>query len=384
MKTNLSLLYMILFIIGTLTVACLFGCSSENIDDEGSVEEEDGGIANRLLNEDSEIPTITIKEIQREKIDEVRVIGAERWSPVKVKWHLSASPAPKTDLAVMGKFRGQSPGWVIIPKSQNHSETFSDIMARGEIEIYPLPVLSIVGKGLEANLKAIEKHQGPLPVSSRAGHIIPKDYDFPLYKVGEPSALTVKGELLGLVAQLVSSNPPAGGKLMANASLVITFSAAPENVTINGKPATVAGRTATLAGPHTPGQTAFAIAWDNGPGGAAGSATINLNVVAPDTVPPTITRRNFQSKDADPEPLNKDGVVIEFSEPIAKHSLKLTLEDGTDLGWLPRVDGARITFKPLRGKELGIETTYIIRGRVEDAAGNRTVIRVVFVTRLKE
>ena len=185
-------------------------------------------------------------------------------------------------------------------------------------------------------------------------------------------------------ANFVSSNPADGGELAANASLTLTFSAAPMNVTVNGKAATVAGKTATLAGPHTPGQTAFAIAWDNGPGGAAGSATVNLNVVDPDTVAPTITSKNFESKDADPEPLNSEGIVIEFSEPIAKHSLKLTLEDGTDLGWLPKVEGAKITFEPLKGKELGNETTYKVQGEVFDAAENKLTVDETFVTKGKE
>ena len=90
---------------------------------------------------------------------------------------------------------------------------------------------------------------------------------------------------------------------------------------------------------------------------------------------------NFPRKDADPEPLNKDGVIVEFSEPIAKHSLKLTLEDSTDLGWPPRGDGAKITFEPLKGKELGNETTYKVKGDVEDIAGNKTTVDETFFTR---
>lgn len=186
-------------------------------------------------------------------------------------------------------------------------------------------------------------------------------------------------------ATFASSNPADGGELASNASLTLTFSAAPENVTVNGKPATVAGKTATLAGPHAgSGPTAFAIAWDNGPGGNAGSHTLNLNVLAPDTTAPTVTKKNFDSKDADPEPLNTDGVEIEFSETIAKSSLKLTLEDGTDLGWLPEVADNKVTFTPLKGKELGNETTYIVQGSVEDAAGNKTDVKETFVTKGKE
>ena len=351
------------FLTITLLVACLFGCGVDDVEDNGSV-------ADPPQDEDNQIPTITIEKIRSEKVDRGIVILERVW------WRLNASPAPKTDLAVMGSFG--SSDWVIIPKSLNSSEEFSN--TADDIQIRPLPMVSIVGKGVMVNL---EKLQRDLPARTRGGHIIPKDYDFPLYKVGEPSKLVVEGELHGLIeAEFQSSIPPDGGELRANGTLLVTFRGGPpENVTINGKPCTVKDRTARLAGPHAgDGPTPFNITWDNGPGGVAGSATITLNMIQPDRKAPTIAKKNFGQKDVDPAPLNKDGVVIEFSEPIAVHSLKLTLEDGTNLGWAPRVDGARVTFKPLRGKELVNETTYVVQGVVKDAAGNRTDVKVTFVT----
>ena len=188
-----------------------------------------------------------------------------------------------------------------------------------------------------------------------------------------------------VAANFVSSTPADGGDLPSNGTLTLTFSAVPENVTVNGKAATVSGKTASLAGPHAgSGTTAFAIAWDNGPDGSAGSATVSLNVIAPDTTAPTVTKKNFADKDADPEPLNTDGIVIEFSETIASSTLKLTLEDGTDLGWLPEVADNIVTFTPLKGKELGNETTYKVAGTVKDAAGNETTVDETFVTKGKE
>ena len=184
---------------------------------------------------------------------------------------------------------------------------------------------------------------------------------------------------------LVSSNPPNGGGLLQNGTLTLTFTAAPVNVTVNGKPATVAGKTASLAGPHPgDGPTPFAIQWDNGPGGEAGIVIITLRVIVPDVTPPRVTKTNFTARDADPAPLNRDGVIIEFSEPIAKSTLKLTLEDGTNLGWLPEVKNNRGTLHPIKRKELANETTYIIQGAVEDAAGNRTNVKEFFGTKLKE
>ncbi|RKU22965.1 hypothetical protein C6499_19210 [Candidatus Poribacteria bacterium] len=254
-----------------LVLLSLFGCGGDEEHESDSV-----------LDEDNQIPTITIKEISREKVDEIAVHGEEMWSQVKIKWRLSASSAPKTDLAVMVEIGVKAnrhhlnipdrPSWVIIPKSQKHSETFSDTLAKKGIIIHPLPVRSVVGEGLVPNVKN-------LPSKTRGGHYIPEDYDFPLYEVGKPSTLVVEGELLGLTARFWNSTPGYRRVLRKNDVLVIIFTNPPKNVTINGKPATVKGKIATLAGPHAgSGYTNFKIAWDNGPKGTPEIYSTTFNV----------------------------------------------------------------------------------------------------------
>ncbi|MCH8291323.1 Ig-like domain-containing protein [Candidatus Poribacteria bacterium] len=184
-------------------------------------------------------------------------------------------------------------------------------------------------------------------------------------------------------ATFVSSVPTSGGSIAANGTLVLTFDNPPVNVTVNGAAATIAGKTATFGGPFL---ASNAVAWENGPGGSAGSTTIALTVTVADTTAPTATGGTVKDgdKDVDPEPLNTDGITIELSEAITKQSLKLTLEDGTDVGWLSKIDGTKVILEPVKGKEIGNETTYVVQGSVEDAAGNKTDVKVTFVTKGKE
>ena len=235
---------------------------------------DNGSITDPPPDESNQIPTITIEELRREE-------GKGGVQKETVWWRLNATPRPKTDLAVSMQ-ENDSKFWVIIPKSKNSSEELSDTFSKRlvdidvEIQILPLPTVSIVGKGVVIDLETLQKH---LPTYARGNHKIPADYEFPPYKVGEPSKLVVL--IRRLEAEFKSSRPPDGAELAANASLVLTFTATPANVTVNGKRVRAVGKTVVLAGRHRPGQTAFAIVWDNGPGGEAGSATINLNVVSP-------------------------------------------------------------------------------------------------------
>ena len=168
-----------------VVVGCLFGCGGDDVEDNGS-------IADSAPDDDNQIPTITIKKLRSEKVEIKKRIGEQRWKEIgaRVWWRLNADPAPKTDLPVMGSFGGSR--WIIIPKSRNSSEEFSDILFNNRIQIDPLPTVSIVGKGLVVDL---EKLQKGLPVESRGGHRIPEEFDFPLYKVAEPSHIASKVEV---------------------------------------------------------------------------------------------------------------------------------------------------------------------------------------------
>ena len=89
-------------------------------------------------------------------------------------------------------------------------------------------------------------------------------------------------------------------------------------------------------------------------------------------------------KDVDPEAINSDGIIeITFSEDMTGN-IALQTEDGDDVGWLGKVEGNEGTLELVKGRELVNETTYVIAGKVSDAAGNSVNIKITFVTKGKE
>ena len=95
---------------------------------------------------------------------------------------------------------------------------------------------------------------------------------------------------------------------------------------------------------------------------------------------PSTTKMNVTNgEEANLEVLNRDGVIIEFDEDIASSSLKLTYEDGTDLGWESTVKDNSVTLTPIEGKELVHETSYVVRGTVRDGVGNETDLTLTFI-----
>ena len=177
------------------------------------------------------------------------------------------------------------------------------------------------------------------------------------------------------------SATPAGGDLAANGTISVTFDNPPgDGVSVSAGSVTVAGKTATITGPFTPGALALTITW------ADGSHTLNYTVTAPDTTAPTVTGGTVKDgdKDVDPEPINTDGKIeIEFSEDVSGN-IALQTEGGDDVGWLGKVEGNKATLEVVKGKEIGNETTYVVAGKVSDAAGNETDVSVTFVTKGKE
>ena len=180
-------------------------------------------------------------------------------------------------------------------------------------------------------------------------------------------------------AAFVSAAPP-GGEIAANGSITVTFDNAPADVTVSAGTVTVAGKTATIAGPFTPGPLALTITW------ADGTQALNYTVTAPDTEAPTVTGGTVKDgdKDVDPEAINSDAKIeITFSEDVSGN-IALQTEGGDDVGWLGKVEGNTGTLELVKGKEIGNETTYVIAGKVSDAAGNSTDVSVTFVTKGKE
>ena len=179
-----------------------------------------------------------------------------------------------------------------------------------------------------------------------------------------------------------SSAAPASGDLAANGSITVTFDNDPGDVTASAGTVSGAGKTRTIAGPFTPGALSLTITWTNGDG----SHTLTYNVTAPDTEAPTVTGGTIEdgAEDVDPEEINGDGMIeITFSEDVSGN-IALQTEGGDDVGWIGKVEGNKGTLELVKGKEIGNETTYVIKGKVSDSAGNETEVSVTFTTKGKE
>ena len=83
-------------------------------------------------------------------------------------------------------------------------------------------------------------------------------------------------------AAFVSAAPP-GGEIAANGTITVTFDNAPADVTVSAGTVTVAGKTATITGPFTPGPLALTVTWVDG------TQALNYTVIAPDTDPPAVS-----------------------------------------------------------------------------------------------
>ena len=180
-----------------------------------------------------------------------------------------------------------------------------------------------------------------------------------------------------------SSAAPAGGEtIAANATITLTFSSDPGDVTSSGGTVAGSGKTRTIAGPFPEGALTLAISWTNGDG----STSLSYTVAAADNTAPTVTGGTVSDgdEDVDPEGINSDGTIeITFSEDVSGN-IALQTEGGDNVGWLGKVEGTTGTLDLVKGKEIGNETTYIIAGKVSDAAGNETEVSVTFTTKGKE
>ena len=178
------------------------------------------------------------------------------------------------------------------------------------------------------------------------------------------------------------SATPASGDLASNGSISITFDNDPGDVTVSAGTVTPSGKTRTITGPFTPGALSLTITWTNG----GGSNTLTYNVTAPDNEAPTVTGGTIKdgAEDVDPEEINGDGVIeVTFSEEVSGN-IALQTEGGEDVGWIGKVEGTTGKLDLVKGKEIGNETTYVIKGKVSDAAGNETEVSVTFTTKGKE
>ena len=178
------------------------------------------------------------------------------------------------------------------------------------------------------------------------------------------------------LVSLESVEPTVESELMVDGTITLTFDHPPEDVTVNEGNATLTDNTVTITGPFTPGTLALTVTW------ADGSVAYTYTVAEPDTEPPSITSGTISDGDGDvdAEAINSSAlIVVEFSEEVSG-TIALQTEDGDDVGWVGKVEGDKAILELVKGKELDPETTYVITGKVEDAAGNETDINITFTT----
>lgn len=183
-------------------------------------------------------------------------------------------------------------------------------------------------------------------------------------------------------AEFSSAAPASGSEIAANATITLTFSSDPGEVTVAGATVTGGGKTRQVAGPFAEGALTLAVSWTNGDG----STSLSYTVKAADNEAPTVTGGTVDDgeEDVDPEAINSDGMIeVTFSEEVSGN-IALQTEAGDDVGWIGKVEGTKGTLELVKGKEIGNETTYVIAGKVADAAGNETEVSVTFTTKGKE
>ena len=166
------------------------------------------------------------------------------------------------------------------------------------------------------------------------------------------------------VAGTVTATPPAGSEVAGNATIALAFDQPVESVA----GATGSGKNWTI-----PVAASLTITWTNKNGEAGGPVALTYKLKAADKTAPKISGGNVKNgaKDVDPEPLNADGITLEFSEAGGQGTAELKPEGGEVIGTEAKWEAKKVTLTMLAGKTLANETTYVITvGGVKDGAGN--------------
>jgi hypothetical protein len=195
-----------------------------------------------------------------------------------------------------------------------------------------------------------------------------------------------EGEPAGTVTAV---DPPAGSEIAANQAIKITFDNAVDAVMVDGVAATGSAKNWTFQGDLT-GKTGISITWTNKDtdATAGGPHPVAYTVKAADTTPPDVTGSTPADgdDDLDPEELNEDGIEIEFSEPVTKVTVEVTVE-GETLKWTVETsdDGMTATAIMLPGGDIPYESEVVVIVNAQDAAGNKMdEVEITFTTAAKE
>ena len=336
----------------------LLGCSEGIFDDNDDVRPVD-----TEPSEEYRVPTITIKKIKSEKIEERPTTRGE-----KITWRLDADPAPLKDVVVhvsVPSADNQSVDvWVLIPKFKPTSDEFTNTIYGGAIEVVSLPMLSIVGEGLVVN---VEQLREGLPTDTYGGHRIPKDFDFPLYNVGNPSQILcddciapvsplqptlptnpppsnlpspppVKEDVEPPPATSVDVSPVSGSTVLPNQRFVLTFNQEVVAATVNGFSATGSGLNWRVFPNLTTGSVFLNVDWINRDNSTGSKVVGPYVVIEPDRTPPKIvsgTVANGEDK-VNSIAINVGGMRFDFDESVTG-SIKLIDDFGVNLNWIASV-----------------------------------------------
>jgi hypothetical protein len=183
-------------------------------------------------------------------------------------------------------------------------------------------------------------------------------------------------------AVFTSATPASGGTIPADSTVTLVFDKDPGTLKASVGTVGGAGANRTVVVPGEDGDVvSVVLSWDND-----GTTTLTYTLTKADTTAPTLSSSTPGDGDAgvDPEAINADGIVLEFSETIVKTALEVQ-SGGAKVGnWTATKDGSTITMEPSAGAELVNETEYEVVGSVEDAAGNETDVSVTFTTKAKD
>lgn len=174
----------------------------------------------------------------------------------------------------------------------------------------------------------------------------------------------------------VRARPAADATLDGDDTITLTFDRRPEDVTVSTGVAETTGRFVEITGPFDPGDLALTITWSDG------SQTLTYVIRTPDTDAPRITGGTVSDGDEDikPDVVNtRARIEIDFNEEVTGN-ITLQTPAGVDVGWIGEVDGKKGILELVKGKELDSGATYVIAGKVSDAAGNETDLNITFTT----
>ncbi len=173
------------------------------------------------------------------------------------------------------------------------------------------------------------------------------------------------------IAAFTSADPESGVEITTEDNITLTFDNPPEDVTVSEGTPTTDENTVTIAGPFTTGELELTITW------ADGTETLSYTVIELDTEAPSITSGTVSDGDTDVDA--NATIEIVFSEEV-RGLVTLRTESDDNVGWITTFDGNKVMLTPVAGKELAPETTYVITGKVRDAANNGTELNITFTT----